>query len=367
MKMQQQKTARNSSIELLRILTAISVIFLHYNNENIGGGFNYAPIETINGSYLYLMEHICVCAVNLFVLISAYFLATTEKRKLIKVVEMLVQVVVFRCAFYGVELLLGAPFSLRTLITKIVPSNYYVILYIVLYIISPYINIAVKTISKQSFKNLVIIAFLIFSLWAMFVDLYEGFMGEPTNGFSPVSMYGSQYGYSIVNFMLLYVIGAYIRINNVSISKKKAVIGLVVCVALMSVSTYPLFKIHIPAVLAWSYHNPLVILMACFILLLFKDMKIQSKVINEFAKASFTCYLFHGDMMLIFGIPFIKEAAESNVLVLFLHQIAVGVAFYLLSYAVYKVYHFCVGKPVKCLVPLCEKIDISAHTSKDNA
>lgn len=357
--MKQKLKTRDSSIELLRILTAIAVVFLHYNNNSIGGGFNFAPAGTLNGNYLYLIEHICVCAVDLFVLISAYFLAATEKRKLIKVVEMLIQVIVFRCAFYGVELLCGTPFSLRTLITKIIPSNYYVILYIVLYIISPYINVAVKTISKKSFKNLVIIGFLIFSVWAMCVDLYEGFMGAPTNGFSPVGMYGSQYGYSIVNFMLLYVIGAYIRINNVSISKKIAVIGLAVCVVLMSIATYPLFKVHIPAVLAWSYHNPLVIMMACFILLLFKDMKIRSKVVNEFAKASFTCYLFHGDMMLIFGIPFIKEAAESNVLVLFLHQIAVGVGFYLLSYVVYKVYHFCIGKPVDFLSTLCKKLDIS--------
>ena len=66
---------------------------------------------------------------------------------------MLVQVVIFRCAFYFIEVLLGTPFSRITFIGKLLPSNYYVILYLVLYVISPYINIVFDSLEKQQRKK----------------------------------------------------------------------------------------------------------------------------------------------------------------------------------------------------------------------
>ena len=37
-----ERRERNSGIELLRILAAMGVIILHYNNAEIGGGLKYA-------------------------------------------------------------------------------------------------------------------------------------------------------------------------------------------------------------------------------------------------------------------------------------------------------------------------------------
>lgn len=53
----------------------------------------------------------------------------------------------------------------------LVPSNWFVILYSTLYIISPYINILLEQLSGKQKKKMVIVLFAIFSVWPTIVDL----------------------------------------------------------------------------------------------------------------------------------------------------------------------------------------------------
>ena len=72
-------------------------------------------------------------------MISAYYLTDSQNRKTIKVVELIIQVIVFREAFYVMSTLLNKePLSLKEFLINLLPVNYFVILYGVLYIISPY-------------------------------------------------------------------------------------------------------------------------------------------------------------------------------------------------------------------------------------
>lgn len=71
---------RNSNIELLRILTAMGIMILHYNNTTMGRGLTLAENYSINQMLLILLESLFICGVNLFVLISGYFLSTSNRR-----------------------------------------------------------------------------------------------------------------------------------------------------------------------------------------------------------------------------------------------------------------------------------------------
>ena len=73
---------RKSNIELLRIFTMIGVIILHYNNPTIGGGITYATKGSANFYILYFLESLFACAVDLFILISGYFMCTNNKRNI---------------------------------------------------------------------------------------------------------------------------------------------------------------------------------------------------------------------------------------------------------------------------------------------
>ena len=121
---------RNSNIEFLRIVCMLGIIIGHCWNPVMGGGINY--IGSNNIYIFYFILCLSSCAVNLFVLISGYFLCQNATRNLIKPALLLVQVVMFKLGGLGVKVLFGASFSWFELMKCLVPNNYFVILYSVL-------------------------------------------------------------------------------------------------------------------------------------------------------------------------------------------------------------------------------------------
>ena len=181
---------RNSNIELLRIMSMIGVIILHYNNPGIGGLSQVS--DSLNHFILFVLESISICAVNLFILISGYFLCRSSKRQLIKPIELIIQVIFFSVVLYIVKICVGAEtLTIKGLIMTLVPSNWFVILYSTLYIISPYINILLEQLSGKQKKKMVIVLFAIFSVWPTIVDLSGEILGKEWIGLSSVGMYGS--------------------------------------------------------------------------------------------------------------------------------------------------------------------------------
>ena len=88
------KKERNSSIELLRIISMIMIILLHFL-----GGTGYIGIieEGTKNYYLTnILESLAIVGVNVFVLISSYFLINSNKVKLRKVIDLLLIMI-----FYG--------------------------------------------------------------------------------------------------------------------------------------------------------------------------------------------------------------------------------------------------------------------------
>lgn len=339
---------RNSSIELLRIISIICVIFLHYNHADIGGGFYYAQPGSLNYYYLQLTESFSICAVDLMIMVSAYFLSASQERRLIKVIDLMLQLILFRLAFYFMYVIAGTPFTMEAFISNLLPKNYFVILYCTLYIISPYINAACNNLSKENFKKLLITALLLFSVYSFAIDLLE--MRVNTSQLSSVGMYGSQQGYTIVNFVLVYLVGAYIRRVGLNLSKGKALLGFVICLAVMYAAALMGIGLFL------NYNNPVVILMAAFILEIFTKLDLRSKLINELAKAVFTCFLFHTPFL---SYLFIGYAASASLPVLVVHQLGSAVLLLLISYVVYRVYKLCSGWFFRLIGPAVGKINIS--------
>ena len=339
---------RNSSIELLRILAMIGVIIIHYVTGD-GGAIHYVAKSSFNKYYLIFSKSFSICAVNLFIMISAYFLSCTQTRKTSKIFELFFQVILFKGIFYAVNIATGETFSFSNMIYAILPSNYFVILYSTLYIISPYINILIKNISKEQFKKLLLILFVIFSIQTILVD----FFGSPT-GLSTIGFGGSQSGYSIVNFVLVYVIGAYIRINEMKITQKQSIFGIFIClfVIFLQATFEYIFLGGDPT--AWNYNHPAVILMPAFIILLFNNLKFENKIINELAKATFTCFLFHGHFL---SCLMAKNFVNRNLFILIAHQFGSAILLYLASYIVYKLYAFITNPIFKRMSPKINKLE----------
>lgn len=198
---------RNSNIELLRILAVMGVIVLHFNGV-YGNAFDYVEQGTVNSYILRLLESLFIPAVNIFVLITGYYLCTECERKVVKVACLVIQVMTFGGIVYLLSVLCGIySFSFSSLISAMIPCNYYVILYIVLYLISPYINLALKGMSKKQWKVLLILSILLFSIWPITVDILQEMFGRNFQGLNTVGLEGDQSGYTIVQFCLMYILG----------------------------------------------------------------------------------------------------------------------------------------------------------------
>lgn len=105
------KKTRYSGIELLRILTICGVILLHYNDER---AFKWVDQGTVNQYILFGVESMCICAVDLFMIISGYFLCQTQKRAAIKPLELLFEITLINLGFELCRILVrggGEPFK----------------------------------------------------------------------------------------------------------------------------------------------------------------------------------------------------------------------------------------------------------------
>ncbi len=335
-------TERQSNIELLRILAMCGVIVLHYNNATIGGGLAYA--RGINLYILYCLESLFACAVNLFVLISGYFMCTKQKRALDKPFELLVQVILFNEIFYILSVLVHHEHAdMKHILGRLIPANWFVILYIALYFISPFLNMVIQKVEESgTFKKFVVILVLLFSVYPTLVDV----LGEVTHkeyiGLSSIGMYGSQWGYSIVNFSLMYIIGAYLRVhldmNSSNIKNGVRIFGGVVVLTIWAIINNKTgFATERSA---WEYCNPLVIFIAIEIFRMFSKINVTHRVlINELAGASFTVYLLHNRFLKFLQIPYFV----SKISVIMILHIAISV---LLIYIVCTVIYICYSRTI---------------------
>ena len=333
---------RDSNIELLRIFTMLGVIILHYNNADVGGGFRLVNAGSINYYLMYVLESMCIAAVDLFVLISGYFMCNSYKRGIFKPLTLLFQVIVFRELTVIASGILHRNLSLHGIVSALIPRNYFVVLYVTLYLVSPYLNLLLHAMGQKEMRRMMVILLLLFSLEPTLVDLMSEVTGTEQVDLSMVGRYGSQWGYCIVNFILMYLVGAYLRLHPEKTDKiptGRLCIGFGlflaadVCWSLLNnrMTRYTSRS-------AYEYCNPLVICSAVILFLLFRRMTIKpNRIINGLAKGSFTVFLLHGILLQFLRI---ERFVNLNPLVYLLHTLLGAALIYLVCWAVYFCYDF---------------------------
>ena len=337
------KKERQSNIELLRILAILGVIILHYNNPVIGGGITYAEEGSLNFFILYSLESIFACGVDLFIIISGFFMCDSKKKNIWRIIELIIQVVIFQEIKYFLKIALHkASFSIKSALMMLVPTNYFVVLYSVVFIISPFINTLIEKLDDKNYKKLILISMIVFSVIPTLVDVLGEIRGEQVLGLSTVGMYGSQWGYSIVNFLLMYLIGAFLKRGN-SILLRQENWKLIVVMIINTVLIIVWARINdrtgfFTERTAWEYCNPLIITEAIILFIMFSRLKLGiNKVINRMAEGVFTVFLSHE----IF-IPHlkIKTFVTGNTFLMVLHVIGCALGLYILGWIVHIIYHW---------------------------
>lgn len=270
-----------------------------------------------------------------------------KKRSHIKIFEMLLQVLAFKEAIYILSVIIGKQtFPFGGFFENFIPNNYYVMLYLALYYISPYINLVFEKLSVDEWNKFLKVMLVLFSIYPVAVYLSREILGVSWFGPSTIGAWGNQQGFTITNFVLVYCIGGYLRyvgFPKIYYKRKNTffIILSVVCVIFgWSCMNELLQKNGLRS--AWVYYNPFVILLAVSLFIFFSKMNMKSGIINELAKASFSCFLVHGAVLGFFDI---KEAVKQPSTIMLLHVIVVVVCAYICSYFIFQIYDM-LSKPI---------------------
>ena len=279
-----RKIERNSTIELLKLILFLGVIILH-----LCGGYGKA-IELGGGCIdLQLLRSFFICAVDCFIIISGYYLSSSNRRNISKVINLYALAVLFHILLKVVGVGFGADFSLRSFLGAFVVGNYFLLLYIAVYLSSPFVNIVIENISKASFKLLLLLMFLLFSLYPTLIEYLFGH-DESLIGYSFVSFFdGDGHGYTLVLFLFMYIIGAFIRKFGMPF-KRKRICGVIIVLSSLVIALI----MHYINKIELNYFSPVCILGAVALFNLFALIKpTRNKIINYLSSAVFGVYIVH--------------------------------------------------------------------------
>ncbi len=302
--MNQKNNERMAQLDVLRIALSLFVIVLHFNNESFGGALRFA--EGHAREFTLLTEALTIPAVNLFIMLSGYFLIEKQSRYLVKPFHLFFITMGYGGLIGLVKMLLSKSFSLRALVHCVLPTRYFLWLYCTLYLLSPWINVVLQKITKQQYKLLLLLMFVLFSAWPTIVDIFCGIRGTVINGVSTVSLTNNGAGYTLVNFVFMYVIGGYIRKYAPRISRLKSFAGYFGCV----IAIFILMHFTMTAV---NYDNVFVTLSAVFLFLLFQTCKFPNgKIIQSLSGITFQVFIIHGHLFVIFEKMNVRQFLSGN-------------------------------------------------------
>ena len=152
---------RQTGPELLRIIAMLLIVFHHFAKH---GGIEYTTFSA-NNAYLNIVEFGGKIGVNVFIIITGYF-SCTSKFSFKKVFKLLFAVEFYSICLMVVSLLTGAQeFRIMLFVKGFLPllfgdGYWFVTIYIILYILTPFLNEGIKRVSR-TFLGFVICSLLL--------------------------------------------------------------------------------------------------------------------------------------------------------------------------------------------------------------
>lgn len=288
---------RETNFELLRILAMCMIVGLHYLDKgNVLG--NFLEADGVKGNLPWIFEAFFFSAVNVYVLISGYFLV--EKEVHIKKVFSLWGQVWFYSLILGLVALLTGVLDLEQMdiyravyyVFPVVTEHYwFVTSYILLYLLLPFLNPALQKMEQKKMRNLLVLFLILCSV---------------SKTVLPVSLAVDKKGYDVLWFFCLYLTGAYYKRFGFAYlrTKGRAILlyvlssfGMFGCSFILKTIFQKTGHLQNIVTYAYSYNHLLCYLAAVGLFVCFACIKIRGEkvktVIGIFGGATFGVYLLH--------------------------------------------------------------------------
>ena len=195
------KKSRNANMDLLRIVSMLLIVFLH-SIDHSGVLENAENCGTAMYFYVRFTYMLCQVCVNIYVMLSGYFLVTSKFR-LKKLVTLWMEAVFYALTLRLVFMITGArPFSVVSLLSCFFPiltgRYWFITIYVGMYLIFPFLNVLIRAMDKKQHALLNICLFGIFSVWS---SLHPSIAGMNSGG-----------GWGLAWFAVLYLAAAWLRL-----------------------------------------------------------------------------------------------------------------------------------------------------------
>ena len=326
-----KKEERNYGIDLLRLFSMFLIVVLHSLGQ---GGILFNTVQnSIQYKISWFMEICAYCAVNMFGLISGY-VSYSDKVKKIKIsnyIRIWLEVV-----FYGILITLLFDLKDPNLISKkdyiitLFPVTnglyWYFTAYSALFVIMPFLNMALRNCSNSNLKKFFCIIILVFSVFDTIANRFC------LNG-----------GYSFVWLVLLYILGAIIKKCKIATNVKqyKIIIGiLILCIITYLYKMYgisrQILNVKITNDLLVSYTSPTVLGCAILYLICFSKIKFNNKfkkIIKFVAPTTFSIYILNNHRLVWNNIMknLMVNIASQSLISIFMHVIGFSILFVIIA------------------------------------
>lgn len=259
----------------------------------MGNGLNPYSI------WFHFVEALTICSVDIFVLISGYFLCT-QRFKPSRIIKLAFAVLFYSVGWFLIlTYVFQEPIARKALVKAFLPISYnqywFISAYIGMYLLSPVINVLLRSLNQRQHLGTILLLLAMFSLWPDMLP-YANPLGI------------SSKGYTMVWFVVLFIIAAYIRKYPMKIKPANAIkyyiltalvllaIWIVIALAIRADSFedewYGMFTFYY-----YRYNSLLVLTTAIFLFLTFINIKIENsfaqKAIAFVAPLTMGVYLIH--------------------------------------------------------------------------
>lgn len=277
---------RNSSFELLRILSMLMILLLHANFFT----FNAPEGHTFVAFLRCYSESVTLIAVNVFVLITGWFGTSFSFKKVLSLIFQ----VTFAILPVSLILILSGKYQFN--IKGFNFLNYwYINAYIGLLIFTPILNVAISRLTRKQLKVFLISFYIVFALSDFLLSVQGlGLIG----------------GYSVIWFIFLYVFARYIRTYSTFITKYSNAKLLVLFLFFSMCEAFLLFFKYKKGT---HYDGPFVFIESMLIIILFSRFNFYNKWINVIASSSLMVYLLNLHPLLVVIFKFNLISLFSNV------------------------------------------------------
>lgn len=340
--MLEKNTQRNSSIELLKLISLILIIISH---SVPFGGVQYDGYIDLNlasnsmdNIILILFRYFGSLGNCIFIVCSSWFLVDSVRVNKSKIVDIVFDSIVLTFLTFIMFKFIGHySFEKKELIKMLFPItfglNWFITCYLLFYMIHPFLNLIIKSLNKKQLLFCSIILIILYSFVPMVKD----------NLF---------YTNRLIGFILIYFIVSYLKLymksftENKKINFKLLIVSILLLVGMICCANYLGLKYSFFSnkMLHWNkFVNPLIIIFSISLFNLFHNYSFHNKFINYLSSLSLLIYIIHANRFVdnylkgTYFQYFTNNCGSNKIILLVLSLAFIFILFSILCSLLYKI------------------------------